>query len=519
MKVAILEARSSRKSVFDYTNQPSVAITLLGKILVDIGHHVECFAPQLAEYDWDYIGKSDLVGITCMSLSAMEAYELAKRCKKLGRKVIMGGSHVSFLPDEALSNGADFVVRKEGHQTLPELVKALEKGTTDLNHILGLSWKDADGKHIHNPDRPFCTQEDFEKLPIPDITLIRGYGKLTSIPVLTQWGCPDNCEFCSVIQMCGRKIKYRPVESVLEELDQLIKIYGPGVAIFLCSDNFFANKKQAKELLIGIIERKLVIEGGLQMRIDAICNKKLEINDELLSLMYEAGIRMVYLGLESPNQETLDIYNKHLSVKQIEIGVKALAKQRFHTHGMFAIGGDTDDERVFKRIVKFARKIRVHTVQFLDLMPLPGTSLCHRLEGEGRIISRNWSLYNGNFAVIAPKQMSSHSLQVGAMWASSKFYSRAWTAWLVLLSLPYIVWLLIRYPRLMLNVLKATWYIALRKKEIQKVITDRLPPKVQDKIRHSIRLPVVRLWARNQVSMVKKQVRNYERSLRVQKAA
>jgi radical SAM superfamily enzyme YgiQ (UPF0313 family) len=317
--------------------------------------------------------------------------------------------------------------------------------------------------------------------------------------------------------MCGRKIKYRAVDSVLTELEEMVRIFGPGVAIFFCADNFFANRRQAKELLRRIIEQKLVIEGGLQMRIDAICKKDLKIDDELLSLMYDAGIRMVYLGLESPNQETLDAYNKRLSVEQIEVGVKALAKRRFHTHGMFVLGGDTDDEQVFPRTVKFARKIKVHTVQFLGLMPLPGTPLYYRLESEGRIISRNWSLYNGNCAVIAPKQMSPHRLQVGAMWASSKFYSRAWTAWLILLSLPYIFWLLIRYNRLRINLLKAGWYLALKKEKIHRVITDRLPPEVQDKIRHSIRLPVVRLWARNQVAMVKKQVRSYERSLRARK--
>ncbi|MBU0727589.1 cobalamin-dependent protein, partial [Patescibacteria group bacterium] len=297
----MLEVQSSQPSVFDYTNQPSVALSLLCKILVDLGHRARGFSRQLLTYDswdWDYIGKSDLVGITFMTLAAKEAFELIRRCKKLGRKVVVGGPHASFLPDESMENGADFVVRTEGHQTLPELIKALESGTDDFSHILGLSWKNADGKHIHNSDRPFSTQEEVESLPVPDITLISGYSKATSIPVLTQWGCTDKCDFCSVIQMCG-KMKYRPVESVLAELEKLIQIYGPGVSIFFCSDNFFAYKKQAISLLKGIIELDLDIEGGLQMRADTICNRKMEINEEILSLMWDARIRMQYLGLES----------------------------------------------------------------------------------------------------------------------------------------------------------------------------------------------------------------------------
>ena len=514
MNITMLEVRSPIKSVFDYTNQPLLSNPLLGQIMVEKGHHVECFAEQLAPIDLDYVfNRSDVVGITALSLTAKSAYELARTCKEHGKIVVMGGPHVSFLPDEALENGADFVVRREGHATFPELIEAIEQGMTDYSHILGLSWKDSDGKHVSNPDRPFCTQEEFEKLPTPNIKLIHGYGKLTSVPVLTQWGCPENCEFCSVIQMCGRKIKHRAVESILTELKELIAIYGPGVSIFFCADNFFALKSQAKQLLQGIIDRKLIIEGGLQMRIDAVCNKKLEVDDDLLSLMYDAGIKMVYLGLESPNQETLDSYGKRLTIQQIEVGVRALARRRFHTHGMFAIGGDTDDETVFKKIVKFARRIKIHTVQFLDLMPLPGTPLYYRLEKEGRIIDKDWNKYNGNFALIKPLRMSSHRLQVGSMWATSKFYSRSWTAWMIFLSLPRILWLLIRYHRLRLNVLKAGFSLLTKKKDILRVITYKLSPDVQAKIIHSIRLPLIRLWARNQVGMVKAQVRGHTKLL------
>ena len=426
----------------------------------------------------------------------------------------MGGPHVSFLPDEALENGADFVVRKEGHATFPELIEAIEKKMTDFSHILGLSWKDADGKHIHNQDRPFCTQEEFERLPVPDIKLIHGYGKLTSVPILTQSGCTDRCEFCAVIQMCGRQIRHRTVESILTELKEMIAIYGPGVSIFFCADNFFAQKSQAEELLREIIRQKLIIEGGLQMRIDTVCNKKLEVDDDLLSLIYEAGIKMVYLGLESPNQETLDIYGKRLTIRQIEVGVGALARKGLHTHGMFALGGDTDDETVFKKVVKFARRIRLHTAQFLDLMPLPGTPLYQRLDGEGRILTKKWGMYNGQFAVIKPKLMSPHRLQVGSMWATAKFYSRFWTAWMIFLSLPQILWLLIRYHRLRLNVVKAGFALLAKKKDILRIISDKLPPDVEAKIIHSIRLPVIRFWARNQLGMVKAQVRGYEKLLR-----
>lgn len=515
MQFAMLEAVSSQPSVFDYARQPPVAIALLCKILVDMGNKARGFSPQLTPYedwDWGYIGESDLVGITFMTLAAEEGYELGRKCKKLGTKVVMGGSHASFLPDEALENGADFVVRKEGHQTLQELTKALEQGKEDFSHILGLSWKDANGRHIHNADRPFCTQEEFEKLPIPDISLLDGYGNATSIAVFTQVGCTDNCEFCSVVRMC-ENIKYRLVKSILDELEHLCRIYGRGVEIFFCSDNFFARLKQAKELLRGMIERGLTIKGGLQMRIDTICNKSLKVNEELLDLIYRAGIRTIYLGLESPNQKTLDAYNKRLKVEQIEVGVRALVEKGFHTHGMFALGGDEDDESVFRKAVELCRRIKLHTVQYLDLMPLPGTPLADRLEKEERIVSKEWSIYNGNFAVILPKKMSSYRLQVGSLWASAKFYSWSWTIWLIFLSLPKILWLLIRYHRLRLNVIKAGIALLAKKKNILRIINDRLPPDVRSRIHRPIIIPVIRIWARSQISKVKAQVRPHRQFL------
>jgi radical SAM superfamily enzyme YgiQ (UPF0313 family) len=515
MQFSMLEAVSSQPSVFDYARQPPVAIALLCKILVDLGHEARGFSPQLTpceDWDWGYIGNSNAVGITFMTLAAEEGYELGRRCKELGTKVIMGGPHASFLPDEALGNGADFVVRKEGFQTLPELVEALEQGMTDFSHILGLSWKDANGRHIHNADRPFSTQEEFEKLPIPDIKLLDGYGNATSIAVYTQVGCTDRCEFCSVVRMC-ENIKYRLIGSVLDEVEQLCRIYGPGVEIFFCSDNFFAKRRQAKELLRGIIERKLVIKGGLQMRIDTICNRNMVIDRQLLDLIYEAGIRAIYLGLESPNQKTLDAYNKRLTVKQIEVGVRALVEKGFHIHGMFALGGDHDDESVFKKVVKFCRKIKIHTVQFLDLMPLPGTPLTDRLEEEGRIISRKWSTYNGNFAVIIPKKMSSYRLQMGSLWASAKFYSYGWTAWLMFLSLPKASWFFIRYHRLRVNMLKAFIALLAKKKNILAIINHRLPLDVRSKIYRPIIIPVIRIWARNQVGKVKAQIRSHKKFL------
>ena len=517
MRITMLEARQSKQSsVYDFTNQPSLANPLLGRIMVQKGHEVQCFAEQLAPIDWDFIAESDLVGITSMTLTVKEAYKLAKTCRHLGKTVVMGGPHVSFMAEEALLEGADFVVRKEGHETFPELVHALEKGETDFSRIPGLSYRSQDGGIVHNKDRPFCTQEQFSKLPAPDIRLIRGWENINSIPVMTQWGCPYNCDFCSVIQMCGRKVKYRSAKSVLDELEHLTRIYdNHGISVFFCSDNFFANKREAKELLEGIIERKLFIQSGVQMRIDTVCNKKLEIDEDLIFLMRKAGVQMVYIGVESVNQKTLDSYNKKLDVEQTKVGVKALSKRGFHVHGMFVFGGADDDKMVFRKTHKFVVETGFATVQYLAKMPLPGTPYAERIKREGRILTEDWSLYNGQFVVTEPENenITAYELQLGIIKALRKFYSSKYTLKLAVKSLPHTLKLLTEHYPLRRNLRRAFLYLLRgRKIEILKVINDRLPNYVKFEM-YSIQLPLLRLWARKQVARMRAQTKGHTRFL------
>ncbi len=227
--------------------------------------------------------------------------------------MVIGGAHVTFMADEALEH-ADYVARGEGgEQLMLELIDALD-GRRELHDIDGLSFR-RDGEAVHNAPRERCT--DLDVLPFPDLRLVVGSEKLTTMPIMTSWGCPFACNFCSVTAMFGRKYRFRSAESVIAEL----KDKRPH-RIFFYDDNMAADKTRLKQLLQMMIDEDLVIPWSAQVRIDVVRDK------ELLELMRASGCELVYLGLESVNQATLDGYKKSQTVDDIVEAHPHLARVR-----------------------------------------------------------------------------------------------------------------------------------------------------------------------------------------------
>jgi radical SAM superfamily enzyme YgiQ (UPF0313 family) len=144
---------------------------------------------------------------------------------------------------------------------------------------------------------------------------------------------------------------------------------------------------------------------------------------ELLDLMRRSKCHTVYIGFESVNPETLKLYNKKQSVEDIEHCIKQLHKHRIRIHGMFVFGSDTDTVDTIHKTVKFAKKNNIETVQFLILTPLPGTRTYNELNEQGRIMSKDWALYDAHHVVFEPKLMSYYELQNETFKATREFYS------------------------------------------------------------------------------------------------
>ena len=373
MRIRLIEPEPPGLHVYAKVILPRLGLPIIGAALKAHGHDVLIYHPHLAPINWDDVYTADLVGLSSTTSTTPAAYAMADDLRWRGIPVIIGGSHVTFLPDEALEH-ATYVARGEGgEQLMLELIEALE-GRRELSSITGLSYMQ-EGLAVHNPPRELCA--DLDALPFPDLTLIEGHEKLTNIPIMTSWGCPFACNFCSVTAMFGRKYRFRSAENVIAE----IKEKRPK-RIFFYDDNFAANKKRLKRLLQMMIDENLVVPWYAQVRTDVVRDP------ELLDLMRRSGADFVALGLESVNQETLDHFEKSQTVEDIERAIGVLHDYGIRSHGMFVLGAEPDTVATVRDTVAFALKNRIDTVMLNILTPLPGTPQFRELNEAGRIFDK-----------------------------------------------------------------------------------------------------------------------------------
>ncbi len=415
-KVALIEPKASGIHLFTRWKLPRLGLPILGAMLKKMGIEATVHFEEATQLDWEDILSSDLVGISSIVTTADQAYVILNRIKQESSiPIVMGGPHVTFLPEEALGRGADFVVRGEGEETLPELIHYLEgQPGSDLSNIKGLSYRVGD-EFRHNPDRPLI--EDLSSLPWPDFSLMRNYRHRMLVPVLTSRGCPFHCNFCQVTLLFGRGFRFRSTEDILSELKDLYS-KDPRKTFFFYDDNFTANRMRTKELLSRMLEEKVTPRWTAMTRVDVI------EDEELLGLMRKSGCGYVYIGLESVNPETLKSYRKGQTVEDIARAVKVLHKYGIRVHGMFMAGADEDETRTAMQTVRFAKRVGIDSMHFTLVTPLPGTDFWNDLEAENRIFDFNWPDYDGMHVVFHPRNMSPGEVQREALVkAMRKFYT------------------------------------------------------------------------------------------------
>jgi radical SAM superfamily enzyme YgiQ (UPF0313 family) len=417
MKITLIEPKAPGIHVYSKFKLPRLGLPILGALVKrELGLEPKIYVEDLSPVDWEAISASDLVGISSITPTVTRAYQLVEKIKK--RKpvpVVMGGPHVTFLPEEALARGADYVVRGEGEWAFGELVKSILTGQPSLDSIPGLSYRQGT-EIIHNPLPQVV--EPLEALPWPDLSLIQNWRKMPILPVLTSRGCPFNCTFCSVTKMFGRRYRMRPIEDVLNELEYWLNQKN-WRSVFFYDDNFACRSEHTKELLNQIISRKLPMRWTAQVRVDVAKD------EELLSLMRASGGYVLYIGLESVNPRTLEKYRKNQTVEEIAQAIQTIHRHHLQVHGMFVLGSDEDDRRTIDETVRFARQMRIDTVQFMVLTPLPGTETFFELSQQGRLLNEDWSKFSGHHVVFKPRLLSAYELQKeAAIRAMRRFYSR-----------------------------------------------------------------------------------------------
>ncbi|MHB8762914.1 MAG: B12-binding domain-containing radical SAM protein [Deferrisomatales bacterium] len=409
MRYLFLEPKAPGQHIFSRIPIPRLGNVLLATILARQGYECRVLVEEVRPVRAEDIAWADVVGISSTTITAPAAYAWADRARAAGRVVVMGGPHVSFLADEALEH-CDYVVRGEGDEAMLELAQALD-GARDPASIGGLSYRAA-GAVRHNPSRPLL--RDLDRLPTPDFSLVEGWSPRRVLPLSTSRGCPFRCRFCSVIPMFGTRYRFQSVDRVL---DDLARAAGSARHVFVCDDNFAADRKRAREICQGMIDRGIRVEWSAQVRAD--CAR----DPELVDLMARAGCWYVYIGFESLNPRTLEAFGKRQTVDDIRHAVAAFRRRGIRIHGMFVLGADPDDRRTIRETARFARQARIDSVQFLILTPTPGTPVHDEMAAAGRLLTRNWALYDAHHVVYEPLQLTPDELQREAERASARFYS------------------------------------------------------------------------------------------------
>jgi len=338
----------------------------------------------------------DLVGITSMTCSIIRSYEIADEYRRRGIPVVMGGTHVSMLPGEAIEH-CDSVVIGEAEEIWERVIR------------------DAQKKNLQR----FYRAEQFPDLtnsPIPKWNLLKNDKYLYSI-IQTGRGCPYDCEFCLARVFNGRKYRHKRIEQVVEEIKFLQEI-NPEKSIFFADDNLLSIPQYAEELFKAIKPLKLRV-WWCQSSVNKLKDER------LLDLMYETGCRVVFIGFESISQDSLVNLNKsHVNkVAEYRETIERVHSRGIAIFGSFILGSDDDRGTNLKEIVNFIMENNIAFSMSNILTPLPGTRLFKRLEKENRIISREWWKFNGDWVCFRPKLMSTQSLKKGQIFVLKEIYS------------------------------------------------------------------------------------------------
>ncbi len=412
-RIVFVEPESPNLHIFSRFALPRLGSIILATMMRDRGWEASVVAEELAKLDLDALRSADLIGISTITSTAPRAYAIADALRERNLTVIMGGPHVTELPEEALEH-ADFVIRGEGEEALMRFVDEWE-GERFFARVPNLSYL-REGIAVHNSIGLPPTRLD--DLPFPDFSLLEGglrsVAGMRTIPIQTSRGCPFDCSFCSVTGMFGRSYRHRSTANVIQELSRYDK---PGNFIFFYDDNFSASPPRAKELLAAMIAEGFTFRWSTQVRSDVARD------EELVELMRRAGCHTVFIGFESVNPESLAEMNKRQSVEDIGKAIRVLRRHKINIHGMFVHGFDMDDWPAVERSVRFAKRARLTSCQFLILTPLPGTRFYREMVEAGRLRDRDWSRYDSHHVVFAPKRLSAPELQWAQIYSHKRLYS------------------------------------------------------------------------------------------------
>lgn len=336
---------------------------------------------------------TDLVAISVETFTAMRAYKIARQFRARGIPVVMGGYHVTLLPDEA-SREADAIVIGDAEAIWTTLIDDAQRGRL-------------------RPRYQATRQEPLTDLrPRREIFADKNYQNITLVEFAR--GCHFKCDFCSITAYHQARQSHRPAKEVAAEMDAT-----GSRRFFIVDDNIVSSPEQARALCRELIPLNINWVGQASIHIAG--------DDPLLELMVKSGCRGVLIGMESLDPQNLRDMGKQWNLAG---GTYAESLQRFRSHGLavygtFVFGYDQDDESTIRESVAFAREQKLFLAAFNHLIPFPGTPLFRRLQQEDRLVSPRWWLdpqTRVGDVVFRPRRMTPEGLQAGCLQARRDFY-------------------------------------------------------------------------------------------------
>lgn len=313
-----------------------------------------------AEWDW-----AEIVILSAMIVQKEDFLAQIREAKRRGKRVAVGGPYATALPQEARESGADYLILDEGEITLPLFVEAVKRGETS-------------GEFRSNGEKP-----DVTVTPIPRYDLLE-LDAYDSMSVQFSRGCPFQCEFCDIIVLYGRKPRTKTPQQLLAELECLYNL-GWRRAIFMVDDNFIGNKRNVKLLLKEL--KPWMAAHNYPFRFNTEASIDLASDQELMDLMVECNFTAVFLGIETPDEESLTLTQKYQNTRDsLADSVDAIVRSGLRVMAGFIIGFDGEAEGAGDRIIRFVERTTIPMAMFSMLQALPDTALWHRLKKEGRLL-------------------------------------------------------------------------------------------------------------------------------------
>ena len=346
--------------------------------------------------------EADIVGITAYSSAVNRGYEIAQIYRKQGIPTVMGGIHVSMMPEEAIKY-CDTIVVGEAEHIWSDVLKDFEAG--ELKRRYQGSWA------------------DLEKLPIPRRDILQNDYYIWG-SIQTSRGCPMNCSFCSVTAFNGGRFRRRRLEDVITELEQI-----PQKNVMITDDNLVGYSKADRQWAKIFFSR--IIEKGIKKNFLAQSSIQFGEDSELIQLASRGGLRVLFIGLESVNPDSLKSYQKGVNLKRLQQhqyhqSISRIRSQGIAVFGAFVMGSDDDDISIFDRTLNFVESAHLDVLQVTKPTPLPGTQLWHTLSKQGRIIDQNypkaWEEYRLTKMVFAPAKMSIDDVYEGFTYMRNIYY-------------------------------------------------------------------------------------------------